>query len=109
MKFAGELRLSALKGEVSSENDILNVKNAKEITVRLTAATDYNIDLLDFDRSKDPVLTCKTILDRTENIKSDKLKQRHLEEYQPVFNRVSLSFGNDTLKLVPTDERLLVS
>ena len=32
----------------------LKVRNAKEITVRLTAATDYNIDLLDFDRSMDP-------------------------------------------------------
>jgi alpha-L-fucosidase 2 len=107
MKFAGELRITALNGEISADNDMLNVKNAKEIIVRLTSATDYNINLLDFDRSIDPSATCKTILDATEKISISKLKQRHLEEYQPMFNRVSLSFGEDTLSLVPTDERLL--
>lgn len=106
MKFAGELRLTASNGELSADNDILNVKNAKEIIVRLTAATDYNVNHLDFDRSIDPVATCKTILDANENITIGKLKQRHLEEYQLIFNRVSLSFGDDTLKSVPTDERL---
>jgi alpha-L-fucosidase 2 len=107
MKFAGELRLSAVKGEVSADKDILNVKNAKEIIVRLTAATDYNINLLDFDRSINPAAICNTILNKTENNSIDEIKQRHYDEFKPLFNRVSLSLGKDTLKSVPTDERLL--
>ena len=107
MKFAGELRLHAVNGDISAINEVIDVKNAKEIVVRLTAATDYNIDHLDFDRSIDPAAICKKILDGTESISISELKQRHLEEYQPVFDRVSLSFGDDTLKSVPTDERLL--
>ena len=53
MKFAGELRLMARNGEVNADNDNLTVINAREITVRLTAATDYNINNLDFDRTLD--------------------------------------------------------
>ena len=106
MKFAGELRLHVMNGETSAKDDMLNVKEAKEITARLTVATDYNINMLDFDRSLDPVRSSKTILDRTENIPLKKLKQNHLKEYQQMFNRVSLSFGEDTLSARTTDERL---
>jgi alpha-L-fucosidase 2 len=106
MRFAGELRISAQRGEAVSDNDIITIKNAGEITVRLTAATDYNVNLLDIDSSIDPVAICKNILDRSEKASLNELKQRHLDEYQPMFNRVSLSFGDDTLKSVPTDKRL---
>ena len=74
--------LSAESGTITAQNDILTVKEAKEITVRLTAATDYNIDQLDFDRSIDPAASCKTILDRTEGISYKELEDSHLEEYQ---------------------------
>jgi alpha-L-fucosidase 2 len=106
MKFSGELRLRTPDGDAGAENDILWVKKAKEVTICLTAATDYNINLLDFDRSVDPSLTCKTILDRSDNKSFTELKQNHLAEYQKMFDRVSLSFGNDTLSYKPTDERL---
>jgi alpha-L-fucosidase 2 len=106
MKFAGELRLTSHNGTTNADNDILVVKKAEEITVRLTAATDYNINLLDFDRSIDPAAACKTILDRTEKISYRELKQRHLGEYRKMFSRVSLSLGDDTLSVKPTDERL---
>jgi alpha-L-fucosidase 2 len=106
MKFAGEMRVSALKGTITSHNDIVNVSEAREIIVRLTAATDYNVNLLDFDRSVDPSATCSSILDKTENVPAGKLEKNHLEEYQKMFNRVSLSFGFDSLAVIPTDERL---
>ncbi len=106
MKFAGELRLSSENVTAASENDILKVEKARDITVRLTAATDYNISLLDYDRSLNPVATCKSLLDKTENITLNDLKNRHLKEYQKFFNRVSLSLGIDSLASTPTDERL---
>ena len=68
MKFAGELRVSSENGTISSQDDILTVSEAKEITVRLTAATDYNINLLDFDRSIDPAGICRSILDKTDGV-----------------------------------------
>ena len=106
MKFAGELRLFTITGETVAENDMLTVKNAREITIRLTAATDYNINNLDFDRYIDPAEVCKNILNRNEKVTYSELKKTHLKEYQSMFNRVSLSFGDDTLTSVPADERL---
>jgi alpha-L-fucosidase 2 len=106
MKFAGELRLSANSGTTASGNNILKVDQAREITLRLTAATDYSISLLDFDRSVDPAATCSSILDRTDKTPLKDLTRRHLQEYQKIFGRVSLSFGTDSLASIPTDERL---
>lgn len=107
MKFAGELRLSAKSGAIAAENDVLKVTNASEITIRLTAATDYNLSKLDFDRSIDPSVVCKTILSGNDNSTYGELKDRHLKEYQSLFSRVDISFGVDSLKSKPTDERLL--
>ncbi len=107
MKFAGLLKLTTKGGEVVAEVDKLVARNAEEITIRLTAATDYNINILDFDRSINPSEVCKTILSGSENKSFPELRKTHLQEYQSVFNRVGLSFGEDTLNTVPTDERLL--
>jgi alpha-L-fucosidase 2 len=106
MKFAGELRLSSKEGTQTAQDDILKVKKAKEITLRLTAATDYNINLLDSDRSIDPASVCKSILDKTEGVSPDELAKNHLEEYQKLFYRVTISLGPDSLSVKPTDERL---
>ena len=106
MKFAGELRIIAEGGTITARNDIITLKQANGITLRLTAATDYNIEQLDFDRSIDPAASCKMILDRTEGMSYKELADSHLEEYRKMFDRVSLSFGSDTLSANPTDERL---
>lgn len=106
MKFAGELRVTAQNGEIVTDKDILTIKNADEVTLRLTASTDYNINNLDFDRFIEPADICKTILNRSDNFSYDEMKNAHLEEYQALFSRVSLSFGKDSLLSVPTDKRL---
>lgn len=106
MKFDGELRLSAKSGEIVAEKDVLKVTNAREIMIRLTAATDYNLSKLDFDRSINPAAVCKTILSGNDNSTYGELKGKHLKEYHSLFSRVYLSFGDDPLKSVPTDERL---
>jgi alpha-L-fucosidase 2 len=106
MRFSGELRLSAIKGTTTSRAGVLSVIKAEEITLRLTAATDYNINKLDIDSTFEPAGICKSILDKASNTSFTDLKKRHLLEYQAMFNRVSLSFGVDSLSVKPTDERL---
>ncbi|MBI5008195.1 MAG: glycoside hydrolase family 95 protein, partial [Bacteroidia bacterium] len=106
MKFAGELRLTATNGLVEARDGVIEVKGAEEVIVRLTAATDYNINLLDFDRSINPEAVCKTILEKSAGIPLGEIKKRHIEEHSGMFNRVSLSLGADTLSAIPTDERL---
>lgn len=106
MKFNGELRLKTIQGTVKAEKDKLIISNAKSVTIILTAATDYNIEKLDFDRAINPEANCKIILDKAVKLSSNALEKRHLNEYQPMFNRVKLNFGTDLLTKLPTDERL---
>ncbi|MFH0762040.1 MAG: glycoside hydrolase family 95 protein, partial [Bacteroidota bacterium] len=106
MKFAGELRLTQTGGQVTTDNRQLLVSGAREITLRLTAATDYSLAKLDFDRSIDPAANCKKILDQAANQTDKSLVKRHLSEYQPMFNRVSLDLGGSELDSLPTDDRL---
>ncbi len=106
MKFAGELRLTTDNGTITTTDTSLIISNAKRITMTFTAATDYDISKLDFNRTIDPENICKSILDKTSNYSSQILEERHLEEYKSVFNRVELSLGTDKLNYLPTDERL---
>ncbi len=106
MRFAGELRLSSRNGMASTDGEVITVKNASDVTIRFTAATDYDINTLDFDRSVDPTALCKSILDKSEKVTFRELKQKHIEEFKEIFSRVSLSLGDDSLSCNPTDERL---
>lgn len=106
MKFAGELRLNNKGGTVEAKDDVISVSGAEEVIVRLTSATDYNLSLLDFDRSIDPSVICREILDKTEGISFNNLKNSHIKEYSGYFGRVSLSLGEDSLSYKPTDRRL---
>jgi alpha-L-fucosidase 2 len=106
MRFAGELRLISRKGVVSAANGSLKVTGSEEILLLLTAATDYDLSKLDFDRSIDASATCATILDKAAAHSEEALARRHLSEYQPMFGRVSLRLGSDSLDAVPTDKRL---
>lgn len=106
MRFAAEARIRTTSGNISADADSVTVSDASAITVILTAATDYNIDLLDVDGSIDPGLTCKTILDRAGDISYRDLKKSHLAEHTEMFDRVSLDFGQDSLNYLPVNERL---
>jgi alpha-L-fucosidase 2 len=106
MRFAGELRLMSRNGAISAADGSLKVTGSEEIVVLLTAATDYNLSKLDFDRSIDARATCAAILDEAAVHSGEALVQRHLSEYRSMFDRVSLRLGSDSLDSVPTDLRL---
>jgi alpha-L-fucosidase 2 len=106
MKFAGEVRLSQSGGTMQSDQGRLQVTGAREITLRITAATDFSIATLDFDRSLNPSAICSGILDAAAGQSDKNLVKRHLAEYQPMFSRVSLDLGGSDLDTLPTDVRL---
>ena len=98
---------SQARGRGESAPAGLSVYAAREITLRLTAATDYSVSKLDFDRTIDPEAVCKKILDAAADQSDKRLMKRHLAEYQPMFNRVSLDLGGSALDSLPTDDRLV--
>ncbi len=107
MKFAGEARFMVRKGKLSVEGNRLKISGADNIVALITAATDYNIDYLDFDRSVDPGLVCKKILDRAMAKPWETLVNNHINEHSRMFDRVSLDFGPDSMNILPVNERLV--
>ncbi len=106
MKFASLARFRVANGKIAAGDSSLSIADASEITVILTAATDYNINLLDFDRSLDPAAACDAILERISGKSYRSILADHSAEHQSMFDRVSLDFGADTLSYLPADKRL---
>ena len=106
IRFASEARFNVVKGNLSVDKNALGITDASKITIVLTAATDYNIELLDMDKSIDPPAVCDAILNKIRKLDFNTLVKTHIAEHRMLFDRVSLNFGIDTLNYLPTDERL---
>lgn len=106
MRFEARLIAFNKGGKISVENNMLVVGNASELTLLITAATDYNIEKLNFDRSIDPSVGCENILGKVGGKSFRKLEKSHLSEYQSFFNRVSLDLGGEDRSHIPMNERL---
>lgn len=106
MRFAGALRVKLDKGSLTADGKQLKIRNASRVLIVLTAATDYQLEHLDFDPSIDPVAICKTILGQAGQYSANQLRQRHLEDYQAIFSRVGFQLGPDSLNKLQTDTRL---
>jgi alpha-L-fucosidase 2 len=106
MKFAAEARFTIKNGTLSAENNAIRIIDATRITIVLTAATNYNLHQLDIDEAIVPGALCSEILNRIRKSDRRSLLKAHLEEHREMFRRVSLDLGPDTLRHLPTDERL---
>ena len=107
IRFSAAMEVVPIGGTVTHEGKSVVIKGADEALLILTASTDYNLSLLNFDRSIDPQQNCTNILSvaRTKSYKQH-LKE-HLQEYTNLFSRVSLDLGeNPQQELLPTDVRL---
>jgi alpha-L-fucosidase 2 len=107
MKFYACLLPTLFNGKITASGNTLKFSGGTELVLVLNAATDYNIDSLNFDRSIDPENKCNDVL-KTASVKSfTLLKKNHISEHSSLFNRVSFSLGEDrSLDTLPTDKRL---
>ena len=106
MKFAAILKILNRGGKLTLSGSSISVKGATELTLLYTAATDYNIEKLDFDRSINPKETCKSILEEAGRKSYDKLRSIHARNHAAMFNRVKLDLGRSEVSGLPTDQRL---
>jgi alpha-L-fucosidase 2 len=111
MYFASILDARAEGGTTTAHDGTLVVENASVLTILLTAATGFR----GFQRTPDTpleqiVARAKTQLDAASQADFDALRARHLQDYQPLFRRVSLNLRsttvNPTVTSQPTDRRL---
>ena len=85
-------------GEVIRQGAHLKIKNAQSATILITGTTDYY--------NHDPFIWCKGTLKAAEKHTYEMLKQRHLEDYQKLYNQVSLNLFSDKYDHLPTNQRL---
>jgi alpha-L-fucosidase 2 len=107
MKFAAELKAFAEGGTVTADGKSLIASKVKSVTFYYCAATDYNLQRLNFDRAITPSKVIKSTLSKIENNTFEQLKEKHIAEHSTMFNRVSLKLGSDDSKIeLPTNQRL---
>jgi len=106
MKFAVQLVVYSKGGKISSADNRLQVEKADDLTLILTAATDYNVEKLSFDRSLNPLKICGQIMNEVKSESASELEDRHLNNHRHFFNRVRINLGHDRSEQLPTDRRL---
>ncbi|MDR0349055.1 MAG: glycoside hydrolase family 95 protein [Tannerella sp.] len=114
LRFASIAKAVLKGGSISVENGRMHIKDADEVTILVSGATDYPglaACLKGADTSVDPVKLCSASIQNAEETGFEKLKARHISEHQRLFNRVDISLGttNDAQPEQPTDERLALS
>jgi alpha-L-fucosidase 2 len=106
MRFSGRLKAKISGERINGENNKLIIKSAKEVILIFSAATDYNLALMNFDSSVDPSEKAEQILNNANRKSWAQLKISHIKEHSQIFNRVSLDLGASSNDTLPTDKRL---
>jgi alpha-L-fucosidase 2 len=106
MHYAVRLKAVAHGGKVSCADSTLRVQTADEVTLILTAATDYRRDHPPF-LDGDPAKTSREQLDAASSRTFEELLKHHTDDYSAIFSRVSLRLGPPGTDTVPTDRRML--
>ena len=104
MKFAGRLLVRAAGGAVVASGSRIVVSGADEAVLLFTAATDYNLAKLNYDRGIDPASVADSILAKVRGKPWSDIVADHVREHRAWMDRVSLDLGPSLD--APTDERL---
>jgi alpha-L-fucosidase 2 len=108
LRFQIHLLGSTAYGNISVSDGTMDISGENEVILLLTAKTNFTT----FNEMPNPNLSlvknqCRNILTTALKRGYDELKQRHIEDYQALFNRVSLFLGNEgKYEELPTNERL---
>lgn len=106
MQYMARLKAINKNGEVHYQDNQLVVDNADEVTLLLSASTDY---ILDYPLYKGRDYRSATLeqLEKAVNKPFPKLRESHINEYAQYFDRVSLDLTSDNVvDTIPTDERI---
>lgn len=109
LSFAAQVKAYTKSGVIELSDNTLHILNASEVTILVSAATNYpglgkgaadpSIDILDI---------CSKTLAKAEKKTFEQLKHDHIKDYQQYYNRVSLNLKNSDIQAstLPTDKRI---
>ncbi|MDF2849628.1 MAG: hypothetical protein K0S31_313 [Sphingobacterium multivorum] len=109
-KFAAIAKVVLKGGKLVNADGRVSITEADEITILITAATDYpglkNIAYPQTPAHTDPLASCYNVITSLKKQGYQQLKQAHIEDYQQYFNRVKLNLPDqehDKLAKLSTD------
>jgi alpha-L-fucosidase 2 len=106
MKFDAHAGVHPGDGQLDIRHNELVVSGSTGFTVVLTAATDYNLERLNFDRRIDPQARSGKQLHTAMSADYAQVKNEHIADHSSVYNRVELNLTDMQTDTVPTDQRL---
>ena len=107
MRFEGRIVVQETDGKVVPNRNKLEVKEASSVTLIYVAATSFNgFDKNPNTEGKDEKALCEQYLGRIGTKKYKALRDRHLKDYQELFNRVSIDLGTSPRDSLPLDQRI---
>ncbi len=103
LKFEVLARILKDGGKISTNSDSVAVTNADSATILIAMATSYRNY---HDVSADPDAVIKATISAAVKKSPEALLNRHIQEHQRLFRRVSLDVGRTDAVQLPTDERI---
>lgn len=97
MKYLGMVKVLNKKGSLSATDKTIKIKNADEVTLIVSMATNYNGT--DHER-----LAADLLNNAGDNF--EKLKEKHITAYKKLFDRVDLTLAKNQNSDLPIDKRL---
>jgi alpha-L-fucosidase 2 len=105
MMYAARLKAIATGGAVVLSDSMIILKGTDEVTLMLTASTNYRLDYPVFIGS-DPKLSTYEQLKKTSSKSYKALLKNHIDDYSSIFGKVSLNLTGNEPDTIPTDRRL---
>lgn len=97
VNFEGRIAASADNGKITIEDTGIKVSSADALTLIVDIRTDY--------RRSDYKMLCAKGVDSAIHKSYNDLKKEHVKDYTKLYDRVAISFGEDTNRTVPTNIR----
>lgn len=114
MVYSASVQIRTEGGKAITEPDgeggfQLNLKNADAFTLLLAAATDYSGNRETNWKGREPHAAVKKVFAAAANRTFQQLLAAHVQDYQSLFGRVQLNFGNTSNEITnwPTYKRLI--
>ena len=105
MEYESRIYIDAGSAEISFADGKLTIGPTQQITLYLSAATDY-VNVYPDYQGRDFQKINRTTLNDLKSRSYDDILTEHIADYQNIFNRVNLELGETTKNSLPTDQRL---
>jgi alpha-L-fucosidase 2 len=108
MRFECKVAIQKTDGIISVSQERLVIRDGTEIVLLISAATSFNgFEKCPMKDGKDEHALVSEYITKAKQLSFAELKQRHLNDYKSLFDRVSLSINGNPAVMKPTDKRLL--